>query len=160
MLVCATQLAHLVLQELVLFAGARLPPVGFHVAWAQPKIASSTCSSIDLGQVNAVVQLAFTIGTLGSGAGAGAVNTGGKIEELLAKWKEIKELPEVQMAIQNAKDTAFVFKLVNFLNGDLVPNSPEEAVRLSAEVASFFDTSGISSTVAAFTYARCSTIVP
>ena len=81
MLVCATQLSHLALEELVLFAGARLPPVVFHVAWAQPKIASSTCSSIDLGQVNAVVQLAFTIGTLGAGAGASAVNTGGKIEE-------------------------------------------------------------------------------
>ena len=160
MLVCATQLSRLALEELVLFAGARLPPVVFHVAWAQPKIASSTCSSIDLGQVNAVVQLAFTIGTLGAGAGASAVNTGGKIEELLAKWKEIKELPEAQMAIQTAEDALFVKKLVDFLNGDLEPNSREEAVHLAAEVASFFDASGISCTVAAFTYARCSTIVP
>ena len=64
------------------------------------------------------------------------------------------------MAIQTAEDVSFVKKLVDFLNGDLVPNSPEEGVRLAAEVASFFDTSGISSTVAAFTYARCSTIVP
>jgi len=136
------------------------PPSGWVSCGLGAAKDSSTCDSIVFGQVSAVGQLAITIGSLGAGAGAGAVNTGGKIEELLAKWKEIKELPEVQMAIQNAKDTAFVFKLVNFLNGDLVPNSPEEAVRLSAEVASFFDTSGISSTVAAFTYARCSTIVP
>ena len=63
------------------------------------------------------------------------------------------------MAIQTAEDALFVKKLVDFLNGDLEPNSPE-GVRLAAEVASFFDTSGISNTVAAFTYARCSTIVP
>jgi len=83
-----------------------------------------------------------------------------KLRSPLSKWKEIKELPEAQMAIQTAEDALFVKKLVDFLNGDLEPNSREEAVHLAAQVASFFDASGISSTVAAFTYAQCSTIVP
>lgn len=115
-----------------------------------------------LSQVQAVGQLAFTISTLGAGAAVGQVSNDvpGKIAQLRAAWKEISELPKVKEAIKNANDIAQAAKLARFLGGDLEPSSPEEAVRLAAQVASFFDTSGISSTIAAFTYGRCSSQAP
>jgi hypothetical protein len=122
---------------------------------------SDTCRNIIFSQISAVGNLALTIGTLGTSAAATEAAEAGKISELVnelkGKWTEIKEMPEVKNAIETGKDILEIKKIIDFLNGLYIPSTIEESVRLSAQAASFFDTTGLSSTLASFTYAKCST---
>ena len=61
-------------------------------------------------------------------------------------------------ALDNYEAANQASELLKLLNGPYSLSTPEEAVRLAAEFAAIFDDSGISSTIAAFTYSKCSAL--
>ena len=127
---------------------------------------SKTCASITFGQVAAVGEMALFIGSLGSSSGAKAA-TGPQKASKLAKLKKdfermkkafdkIKETEKMKKAIKAAKNAGRVKKGFNAGKTLSAATTEEDMVRAAAQIAAIADPSGVSSTVAAYTYPKCS----
>jgi len=125
---------------------------------------STTCASIVFGQVTAVGQLALTVATLGSSmAGSGAADTG-KLAALKQQYEQLKGLYEAAKttypAIQTAEKVVDVGLTVKkgYTALSTATNAivAEDVARLAAQIAAIVDSSGVSSTIGAYTYPKCS----
>jgi hypothetical protein len=131
-----------------------------------------TCASIVFNQVASVGKLAMTIASLGeSSAVTSAANAPAKasrlaqLKETYAKMKAAyeaakKEYPALQKAEQSFQKTAQGAskdkKFAMALNDASEGVTEEDLVRAAAQIASIVDSSGVSSTIEAYTYPKCS----
>jgi hypothetical protein len=139
---------------------------------------ATTCAQVTFGQVAAVGNLALTAASLGSSlvgtAGAGVPANTGKLAALMQKYNDLVALynaaKQASPALQAAEKTyelgktaATGYTQINTVKKtaevvtatDLIFTA-EDLARLSAEIAAIVDTSGVSATIAAFTYPKCS----
>lgn len=139
------------------------------------------CASVVVDQMYSVGQMAMTVATLGTSAAAtGTANTAakaGKLAKLRKQFaamkkafqesKQIKKLAqktktvrEVGTKVVKKAQAAAAVGIVTYHVAAADPNkmTEEDMVRLSAEIASLLDPTGISSTVAAYTHPKCSKI--
>ena len=139
---------------------------------------SATCARITFGQVVAVGNLALTAASLGSSlvgtAGAGAAANAGKLSTLMQKYNDLVAAYNAAKATSpalQAAETAYELgktvkttytqidtakKTVEAATTPGLISTAEDLARLSAEIAAIVDTSGVSATIAAFTYPKCS----
>lgn len=135
--------------------------------WVECGMGSSkdktTCGSVTFGQVASVGNLALTVATLGTstagtGAAGGAADSA-KLAKLKSMYKEMKAAYEAaKPAIDAAKKAKKVYTAtdnsVELLSEDKV--TEEDIARISAQIAAILDPTGLSDTVAAYTYPLCS----
>lgn len=128
---------------------------------------SATCAKVVFGQVSSVAQMAIFVASLGtSGAGSSAVKGGesaSKLEKLKQtyesmkkSWEAIKKTPEVERMIQAAKAAKTIKSVQTAENTLYTATTEEDMARAAAQIAAIIDPSGVSSTVAAYTYPKCS----
>lgn len=143
------------------------------VCWGQPPAnwvqcgmgaakSSAVCGQVVFGQVASVGNLALTVATLGgstAATSAASAANAGKLAELRAKYNQMKELyNKAKPAIDAAKKTYTTVSVSQEVLAMETP-TPEDMVRVAAQIASLVDSTGASATVAAYTYAKCSAIV-
>jgi hypothetical protein len=127
---------------------------------------SRTCAEIVFGQVAAVGQLALTAATLGSSLavpGAGAANAG-KLAELKELYKKLEaayktakdNFPALAAAEKTVEAGLTAKNQYTAVSTALNVTTAEDIARVSAQIAQIVDTSGVSSTIANFTYPKCS----
>ena len=129
---------------------------------------SKACNAVVFGQVASVAQLAFTVASLGSSTALTAGMSAPEKASRLAKLKQQSSALSVQFEllrknntmVQNALD---VFRVANAgRNGYMIIKenqevaTEEDMVRIAAQIAAILDPSGVASTVAAYTYPKCS----
>jgi hypothetical protein len=139
-----------------------------------------TCGQVIFNQVAAVGKLALTAVTLGSsmsgGAGASAITNAGALGKLKSAYEELKTKYDLARqaypAIQTAEKAYEVGSNLNKLKNDIQSLSnaavtiqnqaalTEDIIRASAQMAAIVDSSGVSSTVAAYSYPKCSRYFP
>lgn len=129
---------------------------------------SSVCRGVEFGQVASVAQLAWTIGTLGAGdAVSEAATEPEKLSKLASLEKQFKEMkaafnlaraqnPKVILAENAYKAANSGKKGYKALDTGLNAVTPEDMVRMAAQIAAIMDPSGVSDTVASYTYPKCS----
>ena len=127
---------------------------------------SKVCAETVFDQVSSVGNLALNVATFGAGKAASYAKNSAeakKLQELYEKMKKFAENSEqVQKLISTAqgkfpaneagKSTA---ELLKANSNDL---TPEDMVRVSAQIAALADPTGASDVVAAYTYPKCSKI--
>lgn len=132
---------------------------------------SNTCASKVFGQVTSVGQTALSVASLGSSTALTAGMSAPQKASKLAKLKQ--EATRLQTAFDNAKKASEklrnaekVFKGLNAgKKGYIASETASEAVtaediaRAAAQIAAIVDSSGVSDTVAAYTYAKCDTVI-
>jgi len=127
---------------------------------------SKTCAAITFGQVAAVGEMALFIGSLGSSSSAKAA-TGPAKATRLAKLK--KDFEAMKKAFDAAKNGAKMKKAIKaaeaagkvkkgYNASQTLANAvtEEDMIRAAAQIAAIADPTGVSSTVAAYTYPKCS----
>ena len=128
---------------------------------------SKTCASITFGQVAAVGEMGLFIGSLGSSGAATKAATGPQKASKLAKLKKdfeamkkafeaAKNGPKMQKAIKAAQAAGKVKKGYNASQTLKNAVTEEDMIRAAAQIAAIADPTGVSSTVAAYTYPKCS----
>ena len=126
---------------------------------------SAACAAAVIGQVTSVGQLAMTVVSLGtSTAGTGAANAAKspqEISKLRQAYDDMKKLYEAnKTALQAAAKAKQIVGVVS--SGSALASSetvtPEDIARLAAEIAAVADPTGVSATVAAYTYPVCSAL--
>jgi hypothetical protein len=128
----------------------------------------ATCASIVFGQVSSVGTLALTVATLGGSSAATSAATSaekaGKLAELKKKFEEMKQAYEaakkahasLRAAENTYKAADASYKAYTAYNTANNAVTEEDLVRMSAQIAAIVDGSGVSATIAAYTYPKCS----
>jgi hypothetical protein len=144
------------------------PPPGWVQCGMGAAKDSTTCASIVFGQVTSVGQLALTVASLGSStaltAGMSAPEKASRFAKLRQQYSALKvEFELLKKSNQNVQEAADAYKAANALKkGYKAMGTAEDAVteedmiRLAAQIAAIVDTTGISDTVASYTYPKCS----
>ncbi len=129
---------------------------------------SSACGNAVFGQVAGVGQMAITVASLGSStaltAGMKAPEEAGKLAKLKQEYTRLKTAfdlarknnQNLQKAVQTADAANKGRKGYKAMetSEDLV--TEEDIARMAAQIAAIADPTGISDTVAAYTYPKCS----
>ena len=125
---------------------------------------AATCARIVFDQVTAVGRLAFTVATLGSSM-VGGVGNAGKLAQLKQSYTELKEAYD-KLKLTNqavaAGDTAAKFGSYTYagievgININVATAAPEDIVRAAASILAVLDSTGVSATIGAYTYPKCS----
>jgi hypothetical protein len=124
------------------------------------------CADTIFDQVSSVGNLALNVATFGAGKAAGIAKNSAeakKLKELYENMKKIVDANEnVQKivnqgqgkfpAVEAGKSTAELLKA----NPDNI--TPEDMVRVAAQIAALIDPTGVSDVVAGYTYPKCSKI--
>jgi hypothetical protein len=137
---------------------------------------SMTCASIVFNQVASVGKLAMTAATLGqsmaASSGANATDKAGKLAQLKEMYNKLKSAYEAAKktfpALKTAEQTITGGSAAKSALGkatkawDLAQNAAteEDIARAAAQIASIVDSSGVSATVASYTYPKCSKYFP
>lgn len=144
------------------------PPKGWVQCGMGAAKDSFTCGTIIFGQVAAVGQLALTAATLGSSmagtAGASAVQNAGKLAQLKELYTKLeaaysaakKTYPALAVAEKTVEAGLTVKKGYTAINTALNVATAEDLARVSAQIASIVDATGVSATIGAYTYPKCS----
>jgi hypothetical protein len=124
----------------------------------------TTCGSITFSQVASVGNVALTVVSLGTSTAAtgtaGAATDAAKLTKLKQAYKEMKAAyeaakPAIQAVVKAKKAAGVVIDAGEILvSEDQV--TEEDILRLAAQIAAIADPTGVSDTVAAYTYPMCS----
>jgi hypothetical protein len=128
---------------------------------------SGTCASITFGQVAAVGEMALFIGTLGSSSAATGPQKASKLAKLKKDFKamkaafdKVKNTPRMAKAIDKAKKAGKITGAAarGFKSGRTLATATteEDMIRAAAQIAAIADPTEVSSTVAPYTYPKCS----
>ena len=124
---------------------------------------STTCASITFGQVAAVGEIALFIGSLGTSSAATGPAKATRLAKLKKDFEAMKKAfnaakdgPKMKKAIQAAEAAGKVKKGYNASKTLDAAVTEEDMIRAAAQIAAIIDPSGVSSTVAAYTYPKCS----
>jgi hypothetical protein len=129
---------------------------------------SATCASIVFGQVASVGKMASTFASLGSStaltAGMSAPQKASRLAKLKQQYSALKvEFELLKKTNQNVQDAVDLYTIANAEKkgykalgtlGDAV--TEEDMIRAAAQIAAILDPTGISDTVASYTYPKCS----
>ena len=129
---------------------------------------SAVCGSAVFGQVASVGQMAMTVASLGSStaltAGMKAPEDASKLAKLKQEYSRMKVA--FDLAKKNNQNVARAVQAADAANKgkkgyvamDTADNitTEEDMARLSAQIAGIMDPTGVSDTVAAYTYPKCS----
>lgn len=153
------------------------PPPGWVQCGMGAAKDSATCASIVLGQVTSVGKLALSFASFGSSMalrfkkGTSGKKGEGTLADLKKKWKELKaewELlkkknEKLQKAVdvynneyKQAKKAKKGYEALADLENLDDDATEEDMIRTAAQIAALIDTSGVSDTVASYTYPKCS----
>jgi len=132
---------------------------------------SKTCAGIVFDQVASVGEMAMFAASLGSSSAATGGAKGAKSSARLAKLKaqfakmkkafdKIKDSKNVKKAIKAAEAAGNVKAGYDASQTAANAVTEEDMVRAAAEIAAILDPTGVSSTVAAYTYPKCSKYFP
>ena len=133
---------------------------------------SAACGSAVFGQVAGVGQMALTIASLGSStaltAGMKAPEDAGKLAKLKQQFSEMKVAfdlakknnANVKRAVEAADAANKGKKGYTAMATAENAVTDEDMVRMAAQIASIMDPTGVSDTVAAYTYPKCSKLYP
>lgn len=127
---------------------------------------SKVCADTIFDQVSSVGNMALNIATFGAGKAADIAKDASKAAELKSMYEKMKKIVEKNEKVQSlisaaqgkfpaveaGKSTAEILKA----NSNDV--TPEDMVRVSAQIAALVDPSGASDIVGAYTYPKCSKI--
>lgn len=131
---------------------------------------STSCALVVFDQVSSVGMLAINIATFGaSGEAEIAANTaksGKIINELTAKFKQLKELYDknqkyVDLVKKGMNVTAYATtarQVSIAMTSDINTITAADIIRISAQMAALADPSGIAATIAAYSYPLCSDV--
>ncbi|MDX1569924.1 MAG: hypothetical protein R3200_05510 [Xanthomonadales bacterium] len=124
---------------------------------------SATCGTIVFNQVSSVGQMAMFVGSLGTSSAASAGSNSARLAQLKRKfedmkrsWNQIKDRPEVRAAIESAKTAGTVKRVYDITQEVNSATTEEDMARVAAQIAAILDPTGVSATVAAYTYPVCS----
>jgi hypothetical protein len=125
---------------------------------------SKTCESIVFNQVSSVGKIAMTVATLGGSmlatGPANAAEKTGRLAQLKAKYAELKAAYEAAKkttpALQKAEEASAAKKETKPDITLTDATTAEDVARAAAQTAAIVDSSGVSSTVGAYTYPKCS----
>jgi len=144
------------------------PPPGWVICGMGAAKNSNACASVILGQVASVGQLAITVASLGSSTALTAGMSPSAKASRLAKLRQQYSALSVQFdllrrtnkSVQNALDLLRITNVgahaaVTIQTG-VNALTEEDMIRFAAQVAALLDPSGISDTVAAYTFPKCS----
>ncbi len=156
--------------------GAGLNPVG-PVCWGNPPAGwvncgmgaakdTATCAQQIFDQVAAVGNLALNIATFGTGKAVKLTKDAAQAAELKKKFETLKKLKDnsekVQDLISKAQGKFPAVEAGKSVNDIFSANTndvtPEDIVRVTAEIASLADPTGIADVVSAYTFPKCSKI--
>lgn len=144
------------------------PPAGWVQCGMGAAKDSKTCASTVFGQVASVGQMAMFVATFGSST---PLTAGMKAPEQASRLTKLKQqYSAMKVAFDNLKKTnSAVASAVRGLDAankgrkgyvamETASNivTEEDMARMAAQIASILDPSGVSSTVAAYTYPKCS----
>jgi|GEM_PF-2671060 len=123
-----------------------------------------TCRDVIIDQVMAVGELAWWVGSLGVGNPGKFATGSAKYQELKKKFDNLvdnfeelrRKYPEIEEAIENAQMANDIKGILEDISQMRGVTRSEDMIRLAAEIMSLFDSTGISSTIAAYTYPVCS----
>jgi hypothetical protein len=132
---------------------------------------SATCASVVLSQVTSVGQMAIFVASLGTSSAGSSAAGGAESASKLAKlkeqfqamkeaWEKIKNIPDVKKAMDAAEAANTIRKGYNVTQAAQNAVTEEDMARVAAEIAAIVDPTGVSSTVAAYTYPKCSKYFP
>jgi hypothetical protein len=144
------------------------PPSGWVQCGMGAAKSSNVCASIVFGQVASVGQMAITVASLGSStaltAGMKAPEDASKLTKLKQQYSSMKtafDLAKKNNA--NVKAAVAAADAANkgkkgYVAMETADNlvTEEDMVRLAAQITSILDPTGVSDTVAAYTYPKCS----
>jgi hypothetical protein len=130
---------------------------------------SATCARIVFDQVAAVGRLALTAATLGSSLAVGVKDPSNFTKliaklrndytDLLAKYNAAKaNSPKLAAADQAAKAASYLYAGSEAVSTghNVLTDAPEDIARVAAQIAAVVDSSGVSATIGAYTYPKCS----
>jgi hypothetical protein len=129
---------------------------------------SKACGSVIFDQVSSVAQMALTVATMGGSAAvsgsATAAEKASKLAQLKADFvklvKAYEEAKKTNKGLVDAYDTVDGARTVISVSDTAMSTVTEEDIaRMSAQIASLIDPSGVTATVAAYTYPKCSKYV-
>ncbi len=124
---------------------------------------SFTCGHVVFDQVSSVGQMAMFVSSLGSSAaaneGANAATNATRLAELKRKYAQLKEeyekvKPTIDKLNKAKKAGGAASNTVQLVSEDTA--TPEDIARVAAQIAAIVDPTGAASTVAAYTYPKCS----
>lgn len=127
---------------------------------------SFSCGSVVFSQVSSVGMMAVNLATLGSSSAATGAVSASKLSELTAKFNEMKNAfnaayPKIAeyapMVATAASSAATTYSAINTA---VNATTAEDIARMSAQVASLIDPTGIAGVVGAYTYPKCSKLFP
>lgn len=124
------------------------------------------CSDAVFDQVTSVGNMALNIATAGAGKAGSIAKDAAKAAELKKKFEALKKLvnasEKVQSAISKGQGkfpaTDAGKGVADILKADLDAVTPEDIVRVSAQISALVDPSGASDVIAAYAYPKCSTL--
>lgn len=127
---------------------------------------SQACRSAMSNQVMSVGTLALTVASLGtSTAAVGAtksVSSARKLTELRAKLAKLQQVYKRNKKdidrLSKAKKSSTARQEAALLRMNARRASPEDIARVSAQIAAVLDPSGVSDTVAAYTFPKCNKV--
>ena len=137
------------------------PPAGWVDCGMGAAKSSMTCAQTIVSQVQSVGSLAINIASLGSTGAATAGGKASRLSQITEKFKKMKDIFDKKTKVlQEMKALKDKFDILsNYVEvattDDVVA---EDIVRVSAEMASLIDPSGVADVVAAYTYPKCSKI--
>jgi hypothetical protein len=127
---------------------------------------TKVCTETIFDQFASVGNLAVNIVTLGGAKAAAIAKDAAKAAELKKQFEQLKKIAEKSDKVQKAiaagqgkfpateagKSTAEILK------ADPTTVTPEDMVRVSSQIASLVDPTGVSDVVGAYTYSKCSNL--
>ena len=117
---------------------------------------SFKCSTIVLGQVASVGNMAFRIATgFTTPPSPDQPADMSKLAELNAAWQSIKNTPNVQKAIEVYTVANQAYQGYRAIDTVLTATTQEDMIRLAAILASVLDPTGIANVIASYTYPTC-----
>jgi hypothetical protein len=146
------------------------PPSGWVNCGMGAASSSSKCATHISNQLISVGTLAMTVASMGT-VQAGKGPSSGNFAEIKKKfdqakeaWNKVKNNPQVKAAIDKASAAKEVYSDVAKKSKPFVDMATQDGltaadmVRITAEMAAIVDSSGVSQTVAAYSYPKCSKV--
>ncbi len=121
---------------------------------------SSACQAVVTDQVTAVGEIALFVATVGSGAAAAQATKAKKlagINKLKTAWNALSKAQKGALVVTAGNKGIGIIRNATEIDNSLDNATTEEDyARVAALIAALADPTGVSSTVAAYTYPKCS----
>ena len=125
---------------------------------------AKVCSEAVFDQVTSVGNMALNIATAGAGKAASIAQDSAKAAVLKKKFENLKKLVNasekvLKLVVSGQFPTTEAGKSpADILKADISTVTPEDIIRVSAQISALVDPTGASGVIAAYTYPKCSAL--